>query len=366
MNRKDIKKHIHAVIMAGGGGERFWPRSRQAYPKQLLRIFGKKTMLQETARRVAPFISRDRLFVITSRAQAAEARRQLPGIPRSSVIAEPFGRDTAACVALGAAVLMERDPNAIMVLLPADHVIKNRRKFVINLEDACRMAWEHDCLVTFGIIPSGPCTGYGYIKRGDWIKQGLRTVFARVERFTEKPGRSTASRYVRCGNYFWNSGIFVWKASVIAGEFKKRMPELYRAYLEIRKALKKPGWEKALAKIYGGLEKISIDYGIMEKAKRVMMARADFDWDDAGSWLAMERHFPADASGNIAIGDNVALDSKRCIIHSDGGVVGCLGLEDIIVIRTPDAVLVCHRDSAQDIKKLVRKLKAKKNWGMYT
>jgi len=365
MSGPKIGKHIHALIMAGGGGERFWPCSRQASPKQLLKIFGARTMLQETAYRVSPLVPRDRLLIITTKAQAPQIRRQLPGVPRQSVVAEPFGRDTAACIALGAALIMDRDPEAIMIVLPADHVIKDRKKFIVNLRDACRVAKERNCLVTFGITPTGPVTGYGYIRRGRWLPSGLATAFARVEEFTEKPDRATAARYLRRGDYLWNSGIFVWKAAVIVEEFKKQMPDLYRCYLEIMRALRMPRWERVLARLYGRLKKISIDYGVMERAENVMMAQADFDWDDAGSWLAIERHFAADGNGNIVMGDNITLNSSGCIVMSDGGIVGCLGLKDTIVIRTPDAVLVCHRNAAQDIKKIVQQLRTRSKWKGY-
>lgn len=351
--------------MAGGGGERFWPRSRQAFPKQLLAIFGKNSMIQETVSRIAPLVPPRRLLVITNRVQAPHIAQQIKTVPRSSIIAEPFGRDTAACIALGTALIMARDPEAVMVVLPADHVIHDRRALLANLTDACRVAEEQNCLVTLGIVPSGPATGYGYIRRGRWLSYGLKTAFARVENFTEKPALAAAKRYMHSGKYLWNSGIFVWKAAAIAEQIGKQMPELYRGFLKIRESLSRRGWQRVVERVYQRLPRISIDYGVMEKADNVVVARADFDWDDAGSWLALERHLPADTHGNIVVGDGITHDSRGCIIMSEGGIVGCLGLDDVVVIRTPDAVLVCHRGAAQDIKKIVGRLKSQGRWAKY-
>jgi mannose-1-phosphate guanylyltransferase len=350
--------HIFAMIMAGGGGERFWPASRQALPKQLLRIFGRRTMLQETARRISGLVPAQRLVVVTTALQAPLIARQLPRIPRGSIVAEPFGRDTAACIALGAAIVLSRDPEGIMVVLPADHVIRDRQRLLLALRDACRFARERECLVTLGIVPTEPATGYGYIRRGAAVSRGMRTVFSKVRAFTEKPDRAAARRYLRSGDYYWNSGIFVWKASVIAEEFKRHMPALHRGLLEIRDALGTRRAAAVIRRVYERIERISIDYGVMERSDRTVVARADFDWDDAGSWCALERHFPADRAGNVILGRSVALDTERCIIVSDDGIVGCLGVKDLVVVKTADAVLVCRRGAAQDLKRIVRELKA--------
>jgi mannose-1-phosphate guanylyltransferase len=356
---------VHAVVMAGGGGERFWPKSRQAMPKQLLGIFGRRTMIQETAMRVSGLVPPGRLIVITTALQAPLIARQLPRVPPGSIVAEPFGRDTAACVALGAAIVLSRDPEGIMVVLPADHVIRDRARLIANLRDACRIARERECLVTFGIVPTGPATGYGYIRRGAALRPGLGTSFARVRGFAEKPTRAAARRYLRSGDYYWNSGIFVWKASVIAEEFRRHMPDLHRGLVEIMGALGTRRAAGVIRKVYGGLDRVSIDYGVMEKCRRAVVARADFDWDDAGSWCALERHFPADGKGNVVLGRAAAVDTERCIIVSDDGIVGCLGVKDLVVVKTPDAVLVCRRGAAQGLKRLTAKLKAGKATGVF-
>lgn len=365
MRADGIDRHVFAVIMAGGGGERFWPKSRQARPKQLLRIFGGRTMIQDTARRVSGLVPPGRLIVVTTALQAPLIARQLPGVPRASIVAEPFGRDTAACVALGAAIVLARDPEGIMVVLPADHVIKDRRRLIMNLRDACRVARDRECLVTLGIVPTESATGYGYIRKGAAVRCGLRTAFARVREFTEKPALAVARRYVKSGDYYWNSGIFVWKASVIAEEFEKHMPDLHRGCMEIRDALGTRRAPAIIRRVYGRLARVSIDYGVMEKSERVMVARADFDWDDAGSWCALERHFPPDARGNVILGRSVALDTERCIIVSDDGIVACLGVRDLVVVKTPDAVLVCRRGAAQELKRIIAELKAGKGSGAF-
>ena len=363
---QEIKKHIFAIIMAGGGGERFWPKSRQAHPKQLLGLFGKRTMIQETVDRISRLVPKERIIIITTKIQAPLVREQLAGVPPSSVIPEPFGRDTAPCIALAAALVMERDPEGIMLVVPSDHVIRDARRLVSTLWDACRVAWQHGCLVTLGIRPTGPVTGYGYIRRGKRLPYRFRTRFASVREFTEKPDRARALRYVRSGKYFWNSGMFVWKASVIAEELKAHMPALYRGYLAIRATPEGPIRDRTVRQVYRGLKRVSIDYGVMEKARDVVVAEADFDWDDAGSWLAFERHFPRGRDGNVVLGESIALDTERCIIISDEGIVGCLGLKDLIVVRSKGAVLVCHRDAAQDLKKIVQRLKSQKRWREHT
>ena len=261
---------------------------------------------------------------------------------------------------------MEKDPDGIMVALPADHVIKNVKALADNLRDACRVAWEHECLVTLGIKPTSPATGYGYIRKGHALGCGLKTRFSTVAAFAEKPDEATAKRYLRSGRYFWNSGMFVWKASVIAEALKERMPDLYRGYERIRKAPAFRARERVVRSVYGGLKKVSIDYGVMEKADNAIVAQSDFDWDDVGSWLALERHKPADRNQNVKVGESVAIDTKRCIIIADEGIVGSLGLKDIIVVKTPDAVLVSHRNSLQDIKKIIKELRSKREWRRYT
>jgi len=365
MHFSKIKNHVYALIMAGGGGERFWPKSRQAYPKQLHRIVGARTMIQETVDRISQLVPRERIIVITNRVQAPLIRKQLGGVTASAIVAEPLGRDTAACIALGAAIVMEKDRDGVMVVLPADHVIKNRKKLVANLRDACQVAWEHNCLVTLGIKPTSAATGYGYIRKGKGLDYGLKTTFAKVAAFTEKPDGATAKRYLRSGRYFWNSGMFVWRAAVIADALRKQMPGLHRGYERIRKAVASPGMDRVVRSVYAGLEKVSIDYGVMEKAANAVVATADFDWDDVGSWLALERHVPADRNQNVILGESVALDTKRCIIIADEGIVGCLGLKDIIVVKTPDAVLVSHRSSLHNLKKIIKELRSRGEWLRY-
>jgi mannose-1-phosphate guanylyltransferase len=247
-----------------------------------------------------------------------------------------------------------------MVLLPADHVIKDAKALVRNLQDACRVAWEHKYLVTLGIKPTSPATGYGYIRKGRGLGYGSKTRLSTVSAFVEKPDAATAKRYFRSGRYFWNSGMFIWKAEVIAEALKEQMPDLYRGYERIRKTLGSRGSERVIRNVYKGLKKVSIDYGVMEKADNAIVAQADFDWDDVGSWLALERHKPADGNQNVIVGESVALDTKRCIIIADDGIVGCLGLKDVVVVKTPDAVLVSHRSYLQDIKKIIKEIKARR------
>lgn len=360
------KNNLFVVIMAGGSGERFWPVSRTKVPKQLLPIAGKKTMIQETVARVLPLAGKKNVLIITNCEQAQEVKRQLKVLPAKNIIAEPMGRDTAPCIAYAAAIVSKRDSDAVMMVMPADHVIRDERKFRGILQDAGRVAAEKSCLVTIGIKPTVPHTGYGYIRFGEPISSGTDTVFSQVRKFEEKPKIERAKEFVADGNYYWNSGMFVWKASVILEELKEYLPQLHRAAIAMSDAAGKKDRDARIRRIFQKLDRISIDYGVMEKSRRVVATAGDFYWDDVGSWASYEKYRAKDADGNVVEGDHVTADVRDSLIISKDGLVAALGLKNIIIVKTKDAVLVCPKERLEEVKHLVKKLKMDKKLNTYT
>lgn len=349
---------IHAVIMAGGSGTRFWPASRKAHPKQFLAIAGKQTMLAQTAERVLPLTGWDGLTVVASQIHARSIRRILPDMPRGNLLLEPRPRNTAPAIGLAAALINERDPDATLVVLPADHVIQPPGRFRKLIRSAVDAA-EIDALVTLGVKPNRPETGYGYIQAGRKLGQaGGSDVFA-VERFVEKPDLTTAKRYLKAGNYFWNSGMFVFRADVMLEAMAQHMPAWAKGFDRVQAARKKDR-PAILKRLFDRLEGTSIDYGVMEKAANIRMLPCDVDWSDVGSWAALPEVRKADKDGNVVRGDVLAIDSAGCVIQADSRLVACIGCEDLVVVETPDAVLVCPVDQAQAVRKAVDALRKAK------
>lgn len=350
---------LHPVIMAGGSGTRFWPRSRLRRPKQLIEIVGKGTMIQQTVDRLRPAMSLDSFLIITNAVQAEDMRRQLADLAPEQIVAEPIGRDTAPAIGLAAIMIARTDPDGVMAVLSADHVIRPRENFIRCVKEAANIASEHRALVTFGIRPTGPSTLYGYIRRGEPVSDGSPGAYQLAE-FKEKPDRDTAEAFLRSGEFYWNSGNFVWRVHDILEAICALMPDLYAGLERIRPALGTPDESAALAREYPTLPKISIDYGVMEKAANAVVVEAGFEWDDVGAWDAVARHHPADDEGNTILGEHVGIDTRRCILTSEEGhLLATIGVEDLIVVQTPDATLVCDRRRAADVKKLVQCLKAR-------
>jgi mannose-1-phosphate guanylyltransferase len=346
----------YVVIMAGGRGERFWPQSRLARPKHLLPIVGEKPMLTQTVERLGSVVPPERVLIITNAEQAAAVREVCPMLPPENVVAEPVGRDTAAAVGLATLLVKHRDPKAAFAMLPADHVIHDSTGFQRTLEAAFAAAEGSDALVTVGIPPTYPATGYGYVEQGKEIADGVYDVV----RFKEKPDLETAKEYVETGRFYWNAGMFFWRVPVIAECFEQFTPGLWEALQAIDTGL--AGGEALdglLSAHYPGLEKISIDFAVMEKAETVRMVPAGFDWDDVGAWPAVARHFPADEAGNVARGDAVMQDASGNIVMAQAGhTVTLIGVKDLIVVQTGDATLVCPIDQAESIKQMVKTLAA--------
>jgi mannose-1-phosphate guanylyltransferase len=345
---------LHVVLMVGGSGTRFWPLSRRKTPKYLLPIVGEKSMLLQTVERIAPMVPPERIYCITSKGQAPAIRRALPDLPRNNVVGEPMGRDSAACVALAAVIVHASDPDATMLCMPGDNLVDRAGTFRQTVRQGVRAARDGS-LVTFGVKPAAPETRFGYIHRGSRLTKFKRPKAYRVKRFTEKPDLETAKEMVASGEYYWNSGNFVWRADVILEQFARHAPALHAAMERIRPALGTRGAARALRREYEGLEKISIDYAVMEKAEEVAVVEAEFDWDDVGSWTALERHYPQDEAGNTRIGGTVVKDSEGCILATDPEhLVATLGVKDVIVVHTKTATLVCPKARANDVKKLVQ------------
>lgn len=344
--------------MAGGRGERFWPQSRLRRPKHLLPIVGDKPMLTQTIERIGSVVPQQRVLVITNQEQRDAVLEICPMLDPANVIAEPVGRDTAAATGLATVLVKHRNPQATFAMLPADHVVADVAGFRRVLEAAFTAAEQEDALVTVGIAPAYPATGYGYIHRGEEAGQANdRPVYA-VRAFREKPDLATATRYVQQGDYFWNAGMFFWRVPVIAAEFARHTPQLWQALGAIESGLQ--GGEPLaalLARHYPGLPKISVDYAIMEKASCVRVIASDFDWDDVGEWPAVARHYPADDAGNVCRGPVVAENSRNNIVLAEPGrLVALVGVDDLIVVQTADATLICRREAAQEIKPLVKRL----------
>jgi mannose-1-phosphate guanylyltransferase len=354
------------IIMAGGRGERFWPVSREKTPKQLIRLLGTKSFLQEAVERVLPLTGPKNIFVITNQAQAPEVRRQLPRLPRGNVVAEPIGRDTCAAVTLGAALVGARSTTGVMAVLPADHVIPDVKKFQQVLGDCFDLAGRGQAIVTIGIPPTEPATGYGYIRVGEPLPppHGARpynTVFHRAVRFVEKPDFDTALGYVNSGQFRWNGGMFVWNFVTITEGLLKHQPEMYAACQRWFKVADHPArLAKALARDYPEVKKVSIDYALMEHAQNVVVADGTFAWDDLGSWNALARHLKPDPEGNCAAADFVHIDAARNIVFDartrNRAPIAVVGQRDSILVLTDDATLLAHKSQSQKIKDLVRKL----------
>ena len=357
---------MYIVILAGGSGTRFWPLSRAARPKQLISITGDRSMLQRTVERVLPLHPK-RILIITNHLQADETERQMQ--PYNSVpidvIAEPVARNTAPAIGLAAALVAARDPSGIMAVLPADHFIKNEKMLRETLVFAGQSA-SNGFLVTLGIQPSRPETGYGYIEAGmDVAEEGGEQGHGPypVRRFVEKPPLAEALRYLEEGNFFWNSGMFIWQADTILGEMGMFMPALHEKLLQLMRANAasgQSGLKEQIATLYEDIESVSIDYGVMEKSSRVQMVPVEMGWSDVGSWSALPEVIEPDRDGTVCVNaaGHIAVDSSDCLIYADGRMVATVGVHNVVIVSTPDAILVCHRERCQDVKKVVEQLGA--------
>ena len=347
-----------ALIMAGGRGERFWPRSRKKTPKQFLSLTNTdRTMIQSTVDRILHLVDIRDIFVATNREYRQLVREQLPDLPEENILCEPMPKSTAPCIGWGAVTMRKRYGDAVMLVLPSDHLIMQPHLFRNVLKNAVRVAEKKDALITLGIAPSAPDTGYGYIQYDMETETGEPNTFP-VRRFVEKPDLDTAKKYLASGEYLWNSGMFIWKASTILKAMAEYLPEHLQLLETMEKAIGTPAEEETVNGCFERMQPISIDYGVMERAKDVYVIPSSFGWDDVGSWLAVERMNPANDMGNVIHGDVVTVDSTRCIVQGDGRTIAMIGLQDMIIVDTKDALLVCAKDSAGKIKKVLEVLRA--------
>jgi mannose-1-phosphate guanylyltransferase len=350
---------MFAVIMAGGKGARFWPRSREKTPKHLLDISSERTMIRETVDRIRPLVPAERTLIVTGRSHAAELIRQLPEIPPENILIEPVGRNTAPCIGLAALHILRRVPDAVMLVLPSDHRIGDEAAFLRIIQVAAETALQGDSLVTIGIKPTGPETGYGYIEQGEPFSTGGADEIFRVRSIREKPPREQAESFLAQGGFSWNSGMFVWKASTIIDAIGRFLPDLQRGLVQIREALGTDREEAVVSTVYMEQRAVSIDYGVMEKAKDVLVIPGTFGWSDLGSWDVLWEVSEKDENGNAIRGEFIGVDATDSLIHSTGKLVALVGVKDLLVVETEDALLICRRSRSQDVRKIVEILEKK-------
>lgn len=357
---------MYVLIPAGGSGTRLWPSSRSNHPKQLLNLTGRATMIQETLRRIDKFVPAEQILVITEKSHAGEIQAQIPEVPAQNFLIEPARRDTAAVVGLGAMQVFKRDPNAVVAALHADHLIAKPKAFLKVLRQAEKIALEQDVIVTIGIHPTHPATCYGYIGLGEELSQrGTGEVF-RVKKFTEKPNLPLAQAFLATGEYFWNAGMFIARASVILDAYRKHAPKLYAGLEKIAESIGTKQEEAVLEEVYNKLPKEPVDTAIMEKTDNIVVIPADIGWSDIGSWNMLKEVLPNDASGNLALGDHIGIDTANTVVYAqEGRLVATIGVKDMIVIDAGDALLVCPLDQAEKVKKMVDKLKAHPRYKKY-
>jgi mannose-1-phosphate guanylyltransferase len=345
----------YAVIMAGGSGTRLWPLSRQNRPKQALALAGEKTMFQIAVERIRPIFPLERIFVVTRREHASLLMAQVPDLPVENFILEPEGRGTAPAIGLAAIHLQQRDRGAIMAILTADHFISDTVRFCQVLNVAERLA-AHDNLITLGIHPSSASTGFGYIEHGSELGESDGFPIHNVKCFIEKPQLAEAEKMVASGRYSWNSGMFIFRAGRMLDEFERQMPEFYNALMEIKKSLGTPDYQSVMENDWPGIAKQTIDYGVLEGASRVIVIPVEIGWTDVGSWGSLFEFLSADANENVLVGEHLDIDTQRTLVFGKNRLVATLGVKDLIIVDTEDALLVCSRDHEQEVKRIVEKL----------
>lgn len=351
-------KNLFTLIMAGGAGTRFWPRSKAARPKQYLNIFGDESLLQSTIRRFSMFTETEKIYIVSGKDQAKVLEEQTPMLPKQNLIYEPVGKNTLPCIGLAAMFAEIENPDGVMVVSPADHLIENDELFRDTVLAAVKIADERNGIVTIGITPGYPATGYGYVQTAEDITGSEIIKQFKVERFVEKPNEAKAAEYLKQGGFYWNSGLFVFKISVFLDAVKQFAPELYSDLRKIQADLGNPSFEQTLDTIYRAVEGISVDYGIMEHAKNIYLVEGNFVWNDLGSWESVYLTSDKDENGNAGSGEFVIVDSKNSYIYSETAMIALVGLDDVIVVQDGNTILVCKRDKAEEIKKVVDRLKS--------
>jgi len=356
---------MNILIIAGGKGERFWPKSTISRPKQLLSIVSDKSMIEETVDRLLGLVEYGNLYISTNLGLVESIKNLLPKIPNENYIIEPIGRDTAPAIGLAASYIGKREPGSVMAVLPADHLIIERDLFLKDLQTAERIAKENDCLLTFGIKPSRIETGYGYIELGEVINRDYDNYAYEVKHFREKPDIETAKKYCQQDNFVWNSGMFIWTTNAILEAFEKYLPDMFDKLMEIQDNIGTDKEQKTIQSIFPDLQKISIDYGVMEKADNVLCLKARYTWDDVGAWSALARVKKVDQNNNLIKSDWEGIDTRNTIIINDKGLISTIGVNNLVIIKDRDALLIADRSREQEVKKIVNKLKEDENKKKY-
>lgn len=352
---------LHAVVMAGGAGTRFWPESRAARPKQLLRLVGDETMIQATVNRLTGLVAPDRLVITTTSQLAGAIRDQLPWLSDTAILEEPFRRDTAACIGLAAVTVRHKDPDATMIVMPSDHIIQSGEKFRSAIRHAAAIVEARpECLVTFGIRPTYPAESFGYIERGEMVSDAAveSPAIYQVAQFREKPDAKTAQSFLASGNFYWNSGIFVWKAGTILERLAEYRPKLFERLDQISTSVGTDIYDQTLNTAYHAIEPVSIDFAVMELAPDVVVVEAPFDWDDVGSWQAFARLHGVDENGNTIAASHVGINTRNTIVRDEEDhLIVTVGLEDCLIVHTENATLVANRHNEEEIRKVVKLLR---------
>lgn len=358
-----MTREPYAVILAGGRGERFWPYSTEENPKQLMTLIGGRTLLAQTIGRLADVVSPDRTFIITSERIAPKVRELLPDLPAAHIVAEPCGRNTAAAIALAAGIIRAHDPEAVFGVFPSDHVITDAQQFRATVSACFEAAAQHEALITIGIRPTWPSTGYGYIETGSFAFEVGSTRFLKAVRFVEKPDAERAREYAAAGNYFWNAGMFVWSLRALEIAFGRFWPDFERflrdVALHAHQSLKLQAF---LRHEYARVDNISIDYALMEKADNIVMTPGDFGWDDVGTWNSVSAHLPKDEHGNAVVGAAELLEAANNTVISENRLTALIGVRDLVVVHTNDVTLICPKDQAEQVKELVKALRRSGRW----
>jgi mannose-1-phosphate guanylyltransferase len=357
---------LHAVIMAGGSGTRFWPASRKQLPKQLLKLHGDRTMIQSTVDRLGDLVRPEDVLVVTNRILVEETRRQLPAVPTGQIVGEPAKRDTAPCVGLAAAMIAKKDPDGIMVVMPADHVINEVSQYQKAIQSACEVVKQCPSrFVTFGIKPTYPAESFGYVERGASQETDIDRELFHVTRFREKPNAELARQFLESGQFYWNSGIFVWRAQAVFDALAEFQPVMHSHLKKIQDAMDTSQFESVFEEEFTAIVGTSIDYAVMEKYEDISVMEATFDWDDVGNWPAVGRLNPPDEAGNTVVGKHLGIDTKNSIIRGeDGHLIATLGLDDCIVVHTPNATLVADKSQEEAVREIVRQLE-EKGWAEF-
>lgn len=349
-------EHVYALVLAGGTGTRLWPHSRSQRPKQFLSLSGEATMLQATVARTNTLIPPDRVYVATNEAYVPLVAEQLPDLPVEQILAEPAGRGTAPCIGLAALHMLRRDRNAVMVVLSADHRILHADRLCSALEVATQAAYDGK-LVTLGVLPTTPATGYGYIQRGELVGEADGQAIFAVRSFAEKPSVERAHSYLADGDYLWNAGMFIWRADRILEELATHRHLLSYGLKLIGEAIGTERYPETLAAIWGELENVAIDIAVMERTRHAVVIPVDLGWSDVGDWAALAEVLPTDRDGNVIIGNHIGVDTHNTLVFGNGRVVTTIGVDDFLIIDTPDALLICPRERAQDVKQIVAQIK---------